>query len=345
MRILFVATDLTSHGGMARSQRNLLIRLRAINSAQVEILSLNDKDKTVNGAGGSKILFMLKFAYLCLKFKPEIVVLGHLDLSKAAFLKMLIPRSKWHSLLHGIEAWFYRKELQRFYRFIDSYWSVSNYTKIKFAETNRIAMEKVKIFLQITNSVWDLNNSDVTYEPFFLSVAKVTVSEGYKGIDKTIEAIHLNEREMRDFGFKYVFVGSGDDLKRHVDLIAKYDLTDIVSVQQAISDEALKELYRTTSCSLLPSSGEGFGFVFIEAMAYGKACIGCKNCGSEDLIDHDVTGYLVDSTVEDIWKHMKLVMLHPTNVIKMGEAGFAKREREFKGDVADKNLNELLMLK
>ncbi len=43
----------------------------------------------------------------------------------------------------------------------------------------------------------------------------------------------------------------------------------------------------------LPSTGEGFGFVFLEAMAFGKPVVGAAAGGPTDLIEDGVNGFLV----------------------------------------------------
>ena len=43
----------------------------------------------------------------------------------------------------------------------------------------------------------------------------------------------------------------------------------------------------------MPSRGEGFGFVYLEAMARGKPVIGGAHGGAPEVIQDGVTGYLV----------------------------------------------------
>lgn len=73
-----------------------------------------------------------------------------------------------------------------------------------------------------------------------------------------------------------------------------------------ITDKKLKKLYSQSRFFILPSTGEGFGIVFLEAMAFKKACIGSKNCGTEDVIDNNETGFLLDPTVENIQYALKV---------------------------------------
>lgn len=63
--------------------------------------------------------------------------------------------------------------------------------------------------------------------------------------------------------------------------------------------ESVQEWYRKSHVFILPSLYEGFGSVYIEAMATGLPCIavsgstGKYSVGADEIIDHEVTGYLM----------------------------------------------------
>ena len=63
---------------------------------------------------------------------------------------------------------------------------------------------------------------------------------------------------------------------------------------EAVPDEKLCLLYQECDVFAMPSSKEGFGIVFLEAMRHGKPCIGGNHGGTPEVIDHGVDGYLVN---------------------------------------------------
>ena len=343
MKILIISTQISGHGGIPRFTRNIIDQLKSRQDTSVKIVSLNDYEKEYNGAGRNKLIFVLRVIRTIWTMRPDHIVCNHLHMVPLSIFKFFSPSSFWHVVIHGREAWPLRKRLKPFYSNIDRFWAVSSYTKKTFALSNTVALEKIKIVLLTTPDFWEASSAQLNYAPFFLSVARLE-KDIYKGVDTTIEAIHKHEVAMRGFGYKYIIVGSGDDLQRHVDLVNNFKLNDIISFKSQISDTELKELYRSTSCSILPSQREGFGLVFLEAMAFKKAVIGCKNCGSEDVIEHGRTGYLIAPEVDDIWKHMRLLMEQPKLFKQMGEAGYLKREKEFKGEKTQENIEELLSI-
>jgi len=67
-----------------------------------------------------------------------------------------------------------------------------------------------------------------------------------------------------------------------------------VRFEGAVSEEELQRLYMTCDLFVAPSRYESFGLVYPEAMNYAKPVIGCRAGGIPEVVDHGVTGLLVD---------------------------------------------------
>lgn len=72
--------------------------------------------------------------------------------------------------------------------------------------------------------------------------------------------------------------------------------TDGVQYYTGISDEQLSALYRRAWVYASPSSYEGFGLPYLEAMASGTPVIATPNPGSREVLDEGRFGWLVDDT-------------------------------------------------
>ena len=62
----------------------------------------------------------------------------------------------------------------------------------------------------------------------------------------------------------------------------------------AVSEEKLNELYQGCDLFVAPSLYESFGLIYLEAMNYGKAVVGCRAGGIPEVVDDGGCGLLVE---------------------------------------------------
>jgi glycosyltransferase involved in cell wall biosynthesis len=68
---------------------------------------------------------------------------------------------------------------------------------------------------------------------------------------------------------------------------------DNVRVYARVSDQAREEMYATHHLFAMPSLVEGFGLVYLEALAQGLPIICSSNSGGPDIIRDGVEGFIV----------------------------------------------------
>ena len=110
-----------------------------------------------------------------------------------------------------------------------------------------------------------------------LTVARLDARERYKGVDQLIEAMPAVLQTVPAARLR--IVGTGSDLPRLKELAARLGVADSVEFAGFVDDEHLRAAYRDCALFALTSSGEGFGIVFLEAMAHGKPCLGARAGG------------------------------------------------------------------
>ncbi len=136
-------------------------------------------------------------------------------------------------------------------------------------------------------------------EKVILTVARLDPGEGYKGYDRVLQAL---PKICEACGpVRYLIGGKGGDCDRLERIARELGVADRVTFAGFVPDEELADHYRLADVFAMPSTGEGFGIVFLEAMGCGTPVLGGDLDGSVDALDNGRLGLLVDPTsVDDI---------------------------------------------
>jgi len=124
-----------------------------------------------------------------------------------------------------------------------------------------------------------------------LLISRMDSREGQKGHRALINVLPALLNEFPDV--QLVLAGPGDDRHNLLQLAKRNGVEASVFLPGYVSGETQERLYRKCYAFAMPSKQEGFGLVYLEAMNYGKPCVGCWDDGAEDVIVHGETGFLV----------------------------------------------------
>ncbi len=89
-------------------------------------------------------------------------------------------------------------------------------------------------------------------------------------------------------------VGGGPEYTRMLRLSARLGLEDSVLFLGEVSRARLAEEYVNADCFCLPSVQEGFGIVFLEAMAAGLPVVACRAAAVPEVVPDGAAGLLVE---------------------------------------------------
>lgn len=89
--------------------------------------------------------------------------------------------------------------------------------------------------------------------------------------------------------YKLTVIGDGEE-KEYLQSIAKKNIIFI----EPIENKKLKEKFQENDIFILPSISEPWGLVAEEALYFGLPVIVSKNCGSCELIENGVNGYIIN---------------------------------------------------
>ncbi len=142
-----------------------------------------------------------------------------------------------------------------------------------------------------------------------------------KGIDVLLQAWYLVHQQVQ--GARLVIVGYGS-LRSQLERMAE-GLGIAGSVEFAgLQSDIPAQLHRG-SIAVLPSRWEGMPNAVLEAMACGLPCVSTRVSGSEDIVQHGVSGLLVEP--EDYQGMAQALLTLLRNPLLTQEYGRAARER------------------
>ncbi len=120
-------------------------------------------------------------------------------------------------------------------------------------------------------------------------------------------------------GLRVRIVGGGPEIRHLKSICREKGLQDIVVWRQDISPSELAREYNSCDLFCLPSVQEGFGLVFLEAMAHGKAIVAARSGAAPEVARH---GVLVEpDSVSGLTEAIELLYRIPALRLQLGTAG------------------------
>jgi phosphatidyl-myo-inositol dimannoside synthase len=241
--------------------------------------------------------------------EPNIVIISHINLAVIGLLiKTSNPKCKVWLIAHGIEVWRPLSWLKnRFLKRCDKIICVSNYTKQQMINRHHIdptictvLNNAVDPFMQLPVHFSKPDRLLKRYhltpqDPVIFTLTRLAVTEQYKGHDQVIKVISkLKSRFPR---IKYILSGQYDDKEeiRIKKLITEYNVEEQVILTGFIEESELSDYFLLADLFVLPSKKEGFGIVFIEALACGLPVICGNSDGSIDAIRNGELGTAINT--------------------------------------------------
>lgn len=166
-----------------------------------------------------------------------------------------------------------------------------------------------------------------------LSVTRLHPGEP-KGIDLVIDALAA----LPDV--RYTVVGDGVARPVLQERARRGGVADRVRFLGALDDEARDRELRSCDVFALPSSGEGFGIAYLEAMAYGKPCLCARVGGAPEVVLDGATGLAVPPTVQAV-RDALLSLADPELRRRLGEAGARRVTEHFTSAHFDRFAHDL----
>jgi phosphatidyl-myo-inositol dimannoside synthase len=362
--------ELDAPGGVQRAGKHLasvLSEFAASRGVDCRILSLNDSAELKRlDVAGREIVFTGyerakgRFVATAIqaarrkagKSKTKLVVAGHPNLALVVrAMRFASPKLKSIICTHGVEVWEPLPRMRRSaLRRADVVLAPSKYTADHLVASQGVRETKVRVLPWALDPQFEslAPNAAMTPAPAHFPEGRVVLTVGrwrseerYKGVDTLITA--LPRLLPRWPELQLVAVGDGDDREWLEDLAEENGVRRHVHFLSGLSYAELAACYGHCEIFALPSRGEGFGLVYLEAMACGKPVIGGAHGGAPEIIDDGRTGYLVQhGDAIQLATAIETLLVNPEVGLEMGRRGKQRVENEFRFSLFAKSFRKLL---
>jgi phosphatidyl-myo-inositol dimannoside synthase len=341
LRVLALVTDaFGGHGGIAQYNRDLIRSLATCDGVSDVLVLPRIAEETSDTPAKvqqlrpqrGRLAYSLSALRIALGKHIDVVFCGHLLMAPlGAALAKLLGVPLWVQV-HGIEAW---HGLSRVHRCAietaSVVTSVSRYTRHRLLQWVRIDPTRVKVLPNTVDPRFRparklarlLDRHAASGKKVLLTVSRLASSERYKGHDRVIRAL---PRVLRACPHTiYIIVGDGDDRPRLEALAGEMGVRQYVDFAGQVAAEDLPDHYCLADVFVMPSTGEGFGIAFLEAMACGVPVVGGNQDGSVDPLADGALGIAINPADDDALSSAICRALNMAPAETVGSARFNHR--------------------
>jgi phosphatidyl-myo-inositol dimannoside synthase len=363
-QILVVGTG--SSGGIGRFERLLVAALNDISQRGVlrfesiwrrrhpsylHTSQGNDSMSTGEDSIETRMpVFVAQIARAVVRRRPDLVLFLHINLARAAPIAWALGGRRYAIATYGVEVW---SPLDRARRHAlvraREVLTISEYTADQIRRHQRLPQGRARVIPLALEPRWletasetpqPADRSSHQQAPTLLSVSRLEPAARDKGIDRVIRALPAVRAAIPDV--RYHIVGDGEDRAYLEQVAVENEVTDSVVFQGLLAHADLINEYRQADVFVLPSQREGFGLVFLEAMAYAKPVIAQRAAAAVEVISDGQTGILVEDD-QGLAAAMISVLSEPNRAIAMGRAGLERVHEIYSFDVFTARIEAALL--
>ena len=312
MKILALVSDAYGrHGGIAQYNRDILEALCGHQGIQrIVVIPRNVTDQT--GPINAKISFedraasgLPGFLWVVLNVvlrerNWDVIYCGHIHLMPLVQLLGRLLGKPVVLQIHGIDAWErpIRWRGRHFENRADAVLSVSSLTLDRFLRWSSVSRERCLVIPNTYHEAcWGmgprpghlLDRYGLSGKVSLLTLGRV---ERAKGFDEVLELLPALLRKIPNLA--YIVAGDGPDRQRLEEKARTLGVLDLVVFTGLVPEQEKADLYRLADVHVMPSRGEGFGIVHLEAMACGLPVVASGKDGSREALRDGELGILVD---------------------------------------------------
>ena len=356
-RLLFSVVGLSrGSGGIAELSRQVfktLLEMHHSRSIRLEVQVLEDAGPrpgdelfeethlpAVRWYGGNR----WRFALRQLMSKPDIQLFDHVGIARLSGLIPAFLRRQYILLIHGVEIWkTTRADYLRTARNATFLIANSEYTAQK-ARDRCAGLPEIRVCWPgkdaMTPMARDADPAHVGPHAMLI-VGRLSSEQRHKGHDQLLEAMPLILRQVPDV--QLVIAGEGNDRERLEAKARESGIADSVVFTGWVDEARLSGLYSQCAVFVMPSDGDGFGLVFLEAMMHRMPCVGLRTGSAAEIFEDEKSGILVDrNDRRGMADRLSTLLLDKARRRRMGDAARARYLGRFQGKHYSASLRTVL---
>ena len=339
MRILTLLTDVFGgRGGIAKFNRDLCGALSAGPlgaevTALPRVAPVEPIEEVPAGvdyrpdASGSKWTYMLNVAWGMLTVSRstfDTIVCGHINLLPVAVVASWLQGAPLLLILHGIDAWTpHSSPLVRWsLPAVDRFVAVSSHTKDRFLDWAPLTAGRGHVVPNCIDPArygpgrkrGDLQaRYGLEERTILLTLGRLSSDEQYKGHDEVLEVLPELAEDIPTLS--YLICGDGDDRARLEAKAERLGVGERVVFAGYVPEEEKADHYRLADAFVMPGRGEGFGIVYLEALACGTPVVASSADASREAVRDGDLGVVVDpGDSEDVKRGIRKALRTPQGV-------------------------------
>lgn len=278
--------------------------------------------------------FIAELAHAQARHQPDWWMFVHCDVARLHFALPTPLRRPYAVFMHGSEVWAPHMSRARL--------RVLQQAEVRIANSRHTARRAVvahpglgivevcplALLPDPPSGTVDGDLLNAVGRGYALIVGRMNAEERYKGHDELLDVWPTVRGAVSDASL--VVVGGGDDVARLRERAVALGLDRAVHFTGLVSEATLAALRERAAFFVMPSTNEGFGLVYLEAMRAGLACVGCTgDAAAEIIVDHQ-TGLLVPPGSPDaLAAAVARLFMEPDLARRFGCAGRKRAEREY----------------
>lgn len=333
-KILYLTPGCFDKGGISRYNRYQITALRELQGEQnVRVLSLlapaegdfEEPFEVTWHAWGiaktSKLAFIAKVLKTVYSWKPDIIWLGHVNLSEILVRFNLFKKATSVLNVYGLEVWSgLRPKVEEGFKRVDHVISDCHYTA-KYIEDQGI---RPKGSIEV---IWDCVDLDKfkareiddfykSYQlpnpketPWVLTLGRLSHAAAHKGYDRLLKV--FKKVTQHNHEAVLVFAGKGDLIPELKKQATELGIADRVYFPGMVHEKDMAKFYSAATIFSLVSDrgvgrGEGIPLTPLEAMSCGTPIIVGNHDGSQEAIIEERNGSCIDPF--DYEKHSATIL-------------------------------------